>query len=93
MCLIVHLVEWMYMPETNKIQPNTRAHARTRTNKLTQARGPAPTHTCDVDGFHLFERTQGMAFGNELGDRSLMQSSRDQQDDVVDHVRIPGRNG
>ena len=40
---------------------------------------------------HLLERPKRMAFVDELGDGSLMESAGDQQNDVVDHVGITAR--
>ena len=41
-----------------------------------------------MDGFHLLEAPQRVAFRHQLRDRPLMQRSRDQQDDVVYHVTV-----
>ena len=40
---------------------------------------------------HLLERPKRVAFVDEFGDRSLMESAGDQQNDVVDHVGITAR--
>lgn len=42
----------------------------------------------NMDGFHLLETAQRMAFRNQLRDGTLMQCARDQQDDVVNHVAV-----
>ena len=46
--------------------------------------------TCDMNGLHLFKRSQRMTFRDEFGDRALMEGAGDQQNNVVNHVRIPG---
>ena len=43
---------------------------------------------CHVDGLHLFEASERVALGHQLGDGPLVQCSGDQQDDVVDHVAV-----
>lgn len=42
----------------------------------------------DVNGLHLLETSQGVAFGDQLGDGSLVERPGDQQDDVVNHVAV-----
>lgn len=42
----------------------------------------------DVNRFHLFEASQGVALRDELGDGALVEGSGDQQDDVIDHVAV-----
>lgn len=41
-----------------------------------------------MNGLHLLETAQRMAFRNQLGDGALMQCARDQQNDVIDHVTV-----
>ena len=41
-----------------------------------------------MDGLHLLEAAERVALRDQLGDRPLVQSSGDQQDDVVDHVAV-----
>ena len=41
-----------------------------------------------VNGFHLLETTQWMTFWDQFRNWTLMQSSGDQQNDVVDHVAV-----
>ena len=41
-----------------------------------------------MDGLHLLEAAERVALGDQLRDRPLVQSSGDQQDDVVDHVAV-----
>ena len=43
----------------------------------------------DVNRLHLLERTERMAFRDELIDRTLMKCARDEQNDIIDHVRVP----
>ena len=43
---------------------------------------------CDVNGFHLLKTSQRMAFGDQFGDGPLVERSRDQQDDVIDHIAV-----
>lgn len=43
----------------------------------------------DVDRLHLLEAAQWVTLGHQLGDGPLVQSARDQQDDIVDHVAVP----
>lgn len=42
----------------------------------------------DMNRFHLVEAAERVAFRNQLGNRPLVQCARDQQNDVVDHVRV-----
>ena len=42
-----------------------------------------------MNRFHLLEGSERVAFGDELGDRTLVKSTSDQKDDIVDHVGIP----
>ena len=44
----------------------------------------------NIDRLHLLKAAQRVAFGHELRDGSLVQSPRDQQDDIVNHVAVPG---
>lgn len=41
-----------------------------------------------VNGLHLLEAAQGMAFGDQLRNGTLVQRASDQQDNVVDHVAV-----
>ena len=42
----------------------------------------------DMDRLHLLETSKWMALGDELGDRTLVESPGDEQDDVVNHVTV-----
>lgn len=44
--------------------------------------------SCYMDGLHLLEASQRMTLGYQLGYRPLMEGSRNQENDVVDHVAI-----
>lgn len=46
-----------------------------------------------MDGFHLLERSEWMTLINQLADWPLVESSGNQQDDVVNHVRVPKQTG
>lgn len=41
-----------------------------------------------MDGLHLLETTQWMTLWNQFRNRTLMQRSSDQQNDIVDHVAV-----
>ena len=43
----------------------------------------------DVDRLHLLEAAQRVTLWHQLRDGPLVQSARDQQDDVIDHVAVP----
>ncbi len=42
----------------------------------------------DVNGLHLLETSEGVAFWHKLGDRPLVEGAGDQQNDVVNHVAV-----
>lgn len=44
--------------------------------------------SCYMNGLHLFEASQWVTLRDQLGNGSLMQSSSDQQNDVVNHVAV-----
>ena len=43
-----------------------------------------------MDCFHLLKAAKRVTFWNELRDSSLVQSSSYQQDNVVNHIAVPG---
>lgn len=43
-----------------------------------------------MDGFHLLKTSKRVAFWNELIDWTLMQGPSDEENDVVNHVTVPG---
>lgn len=42
----------------------------------------------NVNGLHLFKAAKWMALGHKLRDGPLMQSSSDQQNDIVNHIAV-----
>lgn len=42
----------------------------------------------NVNGLHLLETAQWMTFRDQFGNRALMQSTRNQQNDIVNHVAV-----
>lgn len=43
----------------------------------------------DVDRFHLLEASQRVTLWHQLRDGPLVEGSRDQQDDVINHIAVP----
>lgn len=44
----------------------------------------------DVDRLHLLEAAKRVTLWHQLRDGPLMESARDQQNDIIDHVAVPG---
>lgn len=42
----------------------------------------------NVDRLHLFKAAQRVTLGHQLRNGPLVQSARDQQDDVIDHIAV-----
>lgn len=44
----------------------------------------------DVDRLHLLEAAQRVTLWHQLRDGTLVEGAGDQQDDVIDHIAVPG---
>lgn len=42
-----------------------------------------------VDSLHLFKAAQWVTLGHQLRDCPLVQSARNEQDDVINHIAVP----